>query len=82
MWQLGKILANIVVVKINFTYKRSESVAYISAVQVICILKTSHRYVLDFVCLDERAFKCVINAQYSVITYYIFIFLVDLKLLK
>ena len=79
MWQLGKILANIVVVKINFTYKRSESMAYISVVQVICILKTSQRYVLDFVCLDERAF---INVQYSVITYYIFIFLVDLKLLK
>ena len=82
MWQLGKILANIVVVKINFTYKRSESMAYISVVQVICILKTSQRYVLDFVCLDERAFKCVINVQYSVITYYIFIFLVDLKLFK
>ena len=62
MWQLGKILANIVVVKINFTYKRSESMAYISVVQVICILKTSQRYVLDFVCLDERAFshKCTI----------------------
>ena len=57
MWQLGKILANIVVVKINFTYKRSESMAYISVVQVICILKTSQRYVLDFVCLDEPAFS-------------------------
>ena len=82
MWQLGENFANIVVVKINITYKRSESMTYISVVQVICILKTSQRYVLDFVCLDERAFKCVINVQYSVITYYIFIFLVDLKLLK
>ena len=80
MWQLGKILANIVVVKINFTYKRSESMAYISVVQVICILKTSQRYVLDLVCLDERAFY--LNLQYCAITYYIFIFPLYLKLLK
>ena len=56
MWQLGENLANTVVVKINITYKRSESMTYISVVQVICILKTSQRYVLDLVCLDERAF--------------------------